>query len=274
LAAICAAVLLAFAGTASASQATSTVASKSAWPDWYSLVTFPSGHTYKVIKSGPIFGKGGKRLGMGISYLTSVRDLEQLRAAAAELFEYIRPVAEEQHDDAVMVLAQLRYVRQGPTFDYVQYGIGFKRDPSGAWHPFSTDESKPVPDVAPAPDDGISPDSTAEALAKADAEAWLAVMDADDFDASWAASSPSLNRATTRENWAKTMTGIRATFGKPLGRVHSATSASAKIPDAPSGKYVVVEFRSRFSKRPVVWEEVVEMMCDDGKWRVAGYNLR
>jgi len=266
------AVLLVFAVAARASSATSTVASKS-WPDWYSLVTFPSGHTYKVIKSGPIFGKGGKRLGMGISYLTSVRDLEQLRAAAAELFEYIRPIAEEQHDDAVMVLAQLRYVRHGPTFEYVQYGIGFKRDPSGAWQPFSTDERKPVPDVAPAPDDGISADSSAEALAKADAEAWLALMDADDFDASWATSSSFLKRTATRESWAKTATGIRTTFGKPLRRVHSATSATATLPGAPSGKYVVVEFRSRFSERPVVREEVVEMLCDDGKWRVAGYDL-
>jgi hypothetical protein len=46
------------------------------------------------------------------------------------------------------------------------------------------------------------------------------------------------------------------------------------VPSAPPGRYVVVEYRSKFARQPVAFESVTEMLCDDGEWRVAGYAVR
>src|ERR687883_669119 len=67
----------------------------SQWPKGYSLVTVRSGRTYKVLNSGPVTGKGGKRLGMGVWYLSDARNFEELKAGAKDLFEYINPIAEQ-----------------------------------------------------------------------------------------------------------------------------------------------------------------------------------
>src|SRR4051794_25515836 len=45
------------------------------WPEGFSLVTIEGSRTYKILKSGGISGKGGKRLGMGILYATTSTDL-------------------------------------------------------------------------------------------------------------------------------------------------------------------------------------------------------
>ena len=58
----------------------STADDASQWPKGYSLVTVQSGRTYKVLNSGPVTGKAGKRLGMGVWYISDARDFEELKA--------------------------------------------------------------------------------------------------------------------------------------------------------------------------------------------------
>ena len=61
------------------------------WPEGFSIVTIRGGHTYKVLKWGPITGQGGKRLGMGILYAAKSTELTALKLAAADLFAYVVP---------------------------------------------------------------------------------------------------------------------------------------------------------------------------------------
>ena len=73
----------------------------------YALLTLASGHTFRVLNSGPMLDEKGKRIALAISYLSSARNAQQLETEAAELFEYLRPHAEHQNDAAVDVIARL-----------------------------------------------------------------------------------------------------------------------------------------------------------------------
>lgn len=244
------------------------------WPEGYSLVTLKSGPSYRVLNSGPVIGKGGKRLGMGVSYMSDARSFGQLKTAAHDLFEYVRPIAEQQHDDSIIVMAKLGFDPNALFSRSTDFGIVYRREPSGTWRQLQVDESKPFPDVPPAAGQVSSPDSHAEELAKVDAEAWLALLDAGKFEASWNAASPHLKQVTTKAGWVKSGASIRSAVGKLVSRTQIATTETAAVPSAPPGRYVVFEFYTRYLNRPLVIESVVETLCDDGKWRVAGYALR
>jgi uncharacterized protein DUF4019 len=69
---------------------------------------------------------------------------------------------------------------------------------------------------------------------------------------------------------------LRASIGprrrKLVSRVKLAT-LSTPITQGPSdGSYVLFEYRSKFSNKAEVVERLTEILCDDGKWRLAGYQ--
>src|SRR5262249_39104081 len=77
-------------------------------PESYAYLTLhSSGHTFKFLRTAPIFGKGGKRLGLGLSYVNETSDVQKLEAAAQELFDYLRPIAEAQNERAIVIFAYL-----------------------------------------------------------------------------------------------------------------------------------------------------------------------
>lgn len=244
------------------------------WPKGYSLVTLRSGRSYKVLNSGPVIGKGGKRLGMGVSYISYARNFDQLKTAAQDLFEYVRPIAEQQHDDSIIVMAKLGFDPNAFFSRSTDFGIVYDREPSGTWRQLRVDQSKPFPDVAPTADHAGAPDSKAEALAKADADAWLALVDAGKFEESWNAASPYLKQVATKAGWVKSAAAIRSSFGKLVTRTQITTTETGAVPSAPPGRYVGFEFQTKYSNRPLAIEDVLETLCEDGKWRVAGYALR
>src|SRR5712664_516759 len=266
--------MLALAGLSGAFSSAELARSNSNWPQGYSFLTLHSGRTYKLLNSGPVIGEGSKRLGMGVSYISSARTFAQLKEAAQDLFEYIRPLAEQQHDELVVVMAKLGLDRHSLANQSITYGIIYERQASGRWQLHDVDESKPLPSVEPAADDAGSPDLQAESMAKADAKAWLALMDASKFEESWDAAAPYLKLVTTKTDWVSSGKRIRSLLGELVSRMNVSTVATATVPSAPVGRYVVVEFQAKYSNRQVAFENVVEMLCADGKWRVAGYDVR
>jgi hypothetical protein len=250
-----------------------TQADRSDWPKGYSFVTLSSGRSYRVLSSGPVIGKGGKRLGMGVWYISQAQTYEQLKVAAQDLFEYIRPVAERQHDAAIILVAKLGFDPIRIISKSSDFGIIYDRDPAGAWRQHKVDETKPFPGVASSGTELPSPDPRAIARAKQDAVAWLAILDAGKFEESWDAASPSLKGLVEKASWVKFGTGLRSTLGTVVSRTQFSASATSTVPSAPPGTYVEIEFRSIYSNRSPVIEDVVEMMCRDGKWRVAGYHV-
>jgi hypothetical protein len=114
---------------------------------------------------------------------------------------------------------------------------------------------------------------TSEAAALQAAEAWLKLIDAGQYGASWDEASASFRKAVSRSVWEKKAAAAREPLGKVLSRKVASKQLTHELPGAPDGTYVVLTFDTRFEhkERGV---ETVTMMLDDGRFRGAGYFIR
>lgn len=250
-----------------AALASVTTSNQGASSEAYAVLTLPSGHTFRVLNSGPLLDEKGKQLALAISYLSTAQSQKEVDAAAGELFDYLRPHAEHENQKAVVVIA-----RFGSGADAVNVDTLYERDKSGAWKRVARGSS-PLPRALPSspPDER---DEAAQRAAKADADAWLLLVDGGKFDASWEAAAPFLKQRASQQTWSQSGEAMRSALGKRLSRKQMALMETQTIPSGPPGRYVVVEYQSKFARRPVAFESVTEVLCDDGKWRVAGYAVR
>lgn len=117
-------------------------------------------------------------------------------------------------------------------------------------------------------------ESETVAAARDSVDAWLELIDADQFSESLENASPVLRNAITDENWNQSLRGSRS----PLGEVQSRKLLGAKfakdLPGAPPGDYVVFGFASVFQEQDNVIETVTAKKNNNGVWRVAGYFIR
>ena len=51
-------------------------------------------------------------------------------------------------------------------------------------------------------------------------------------------------------------------------------STTTKLPGAPDGEYVVIQYKSAFANQPTAIETIVPMLDKDGKWHVSGYFIK
>jgi hypothetical protein len=106
------------------------------------------------------------------------------------------------------------------------------------------------------------------------AEAWLALVDAGDYGASWDDAAQMFKRAVSKEQWETMVQAVRP----PLGQVESRTVKSAvfaaTLPGAPDGEYVVIQLETSFANKKAAIETVTPMKDPDGEWRVSGYYVR
>jgi len=248
--------------------ASTTTPNQSASPsEPYGVLTLPSGHSYRVLNSGPMVDDKGKQLALALSYVSTAQTQSELDAAGRELFEYLRPHAEHEKQAAVVVIARL-----GSGADAVNRDTLYEREPSGGWKRAARG-GDPLPrNLPPPPPDDR--DVAAQRAASAEAEAWLALLDGGRFEESWAEAAPFLQERAPRGTWMQSGESMKASLGKRLARKQVALLETANIPSGPTGRYVVVEYQSKFARKPVAFESVTEMLCDDGKWRVAGYAVR
>lgn len=114
---------------------------------------------------------------------------------------------------------------------------------------------------------------TSEAAALQAAEAWLKLIDAGQYGASWDEASAMFRKAVSRSTWEKKAAAAREPLGKVVSRKVASKQLAHELPGAPDGTYVVLTFETKFEhkERGV---ETVTMMLDDGKFRGAGYFIR
>ena len=81
-------------------------------------------------------------------------------------------------------------------------------------------------------------------------------------------------KAVTEADWKKMLNAHR----EPLGEVVSRKAASAdyvtSLPGAPDGEYVVIKYRTSFSRKKKAQETVTPMKEADGTWKVSGYFIK
>jgi hypothetical protein len=128
-----------------------------------------------------------------------------------------------------------------------------------------------------AEDDDASSSAVTEGLDPAvleAAEAWLAKVDAGDYQGSWEATGAMFRDEVSAEQWHESMTQVREDMGAVTERRLHEHTLETIMPGVPEGEYMMLEYRSVFEKQPQGAELVVCMKDEDGAWRVIGYFLQ
>lgn len=98
------------------------------------------------------------------------------------------------------------------------------------------------------------------------ARAWLDLVDASDWEASFTAAGQSFQDLNTVAMWRDASLQARV----PLGDVIARETQTAEFVNAPPSGYVIVRFQSRFANKAGV-TETVTLEREDDEWKVVGY---
>jgi hypothetical protein len=112
------------------------------------------------------------------------------------------------------------------------------------------------------------------AKAQRAAVAWLALTDSGKYGESWDTAAAAFKAGVTKADWDKALRAIRAPMGALRSRTLKSATFTRKLPDAPPGEYVILQFDSQFENRSGVVETVTPMREKDGSWRVSGYFIK
>jgi hypothetical protein len=105
------------------------------------------------------------------------------------------------------------------------------------------------------------------------ADAWLELVDAGRYGASWDAAAATFQDAIERVKWETTVDDVRGKLGLVAKRKLRAARHARSLPNSPEGEYVVIENVTNFENRPLSTETVTLMKQKDGSWKVAGYFI-
>jgi hypothetical protein len=114
----------------------------------------------------------------------------------------------------------------------------------------------------------------AEAAGVAAAEAWLALVDAQEYAESWEEAAEFFKGAVEKEEWIRTMESGRKPFGRNISRELESKRYRTTLPGAPDGEYVVIQFKASFENKKSAVETITPMLDEDGQWRVSGYFMK
>ncbi len=106
------------------------------------------------------------------------------------------------------------------------------------------------------------------------AEAWLKLVDAGQYGASWEEAAPMFRERVSRADWEKMAAAARRPLGKVLSRTLSAKQLTHTLPGAPDGTYVVLVYETRFEHKEKGSENLTVMLDPQGRFRAAGYFIR
>jgi hypothetical protein len=102
---------------------------------------------------------------------------------------------------------------------------------------------------------------------------WLTLIDSGEVAESWEQSSNNFRNNLPIEDYKKSIEDSRGQLGKLMSRRLRSAQAARSLPNAPRGRYVVVQFDSVFAKHPAMVETVVATF-EGEDWRVLGYRSR
>jgi hypothetical protein len=115
--------------------------------------------------------------------------------------------------------------------------------------------------------------SAAIAAATKAADAWLPVADAGNYEESWTQGAAAFRTAVTQQQWTDALRAVRTPYGALKSRSLKSANYTRKLPGAPEGEYVVLQYQTEFASKSGV-ETVVPMREADGSWKVSGYFIQ
>jgi hypothetical protein len=101
------------------------------------------------------------------------------------------------------------------------------------------------------------------------ARRWLAQFDANNFDACWDALAPAVKDRAGKDEFDASLAAVRQHYGAARQRRASKVTFTHKLPDAPDGDYVVLQYNTAFANGHAL-ETLFQMRTPDG-WKVSGY---
>ncbi len=120
----------------------------------------------------------------------------------------------------------------------------------------SPSEAKPDPDVA---------------RAREAALAWLALVDAGRFDATWDEAATSFQKGQKKADWSKGLGSTRPTMGKLISRTFRNFQIRTALPSLPPDKYITIRFTSVFEKHQAGAESVTLVKDGARGFRMMSY---
>jgi len=113
-----------------------------------------------------------------------------------------------------------------------------------------------------------------ETAAMAAAQKWLELIDEGKYADSWEQAAEYFKGGVTKGRWEEVLNGVRRPLGKVLSRNVMGKQFTTRLPGAPDGKYVVIQFLASFEGKKSSVETITPMLDKDGKWRVSGYFIK
>ena len=104
------------------------------------------------------------------------------------------------------------------------------------------------------------------------AQEWLALFDAEKYEATWSTASSFFQSKIGKEQW---VTRIEQTKKRQpvLDSLRSRSQVAARyttsLPNAPDGEYVMIQYRATYGDEEFI--ETMTLTKDGDDWRVAGY---
>ncbi|MCK0128222.1 DUF4019 domain-containing protein [Erythrobacter sp. F6033] len=137
------------------------------------------------------------------------------------------------------------------------------------------DTATTVPATAqPSSQSSSSSDTPVEAASLKQAKAFLAPVDAGDWNKSWNIAGDFFQEQITAAEWAERVSPVR----KPLGAVEERRLVSAQqvstLPGAPEGDYEVLQFQTKFANREGLALETMMMLKNGNSYDVTGYFIQ
>jgi hypothetical protein len=114
----------------------------------------------------------------------------------------------------------------------------------------------------------------AEKAAIVSAQAWLVLVDGDNYAKSWEEAAAAFKSAVTQADWEKTVRAFRTPLGKMVSRKIKSQQYATSLPGAPDGEYVVIQYDTTFEHKANAVETITPMLDQEGKWKVSGYYIK
>jgi hypothetical protein len=110
--------------------------------------------------------------------------------------------------------------------------------------------------------------------AQTSVEAWLSLIDNQNYAASWDTAATLFRSALTQEKWQSAAQTARRPLGPLKSRTLKSAMATTTLPGAPDGEYVVFQFNTSFDQKAAAVETVTAIREKDGTWHVGGYFIK
>lgn len=104
---------------------------------------------------------------------------------------------------------------------------------------------------------------------------WIKQVDSAEYEAAFQEMEPSIQASLKMEVWVSGLSRVRTPMGKLTKRTVKTAFFTTELPGAPSGAYIVVQFRSQFANRDKAALETITLMrAHASEWLVSGYFIQ